>query len=64
MRFATAERLWQERYPDRTPHSRSFSRLVKRIKIKSVVHPQHNKATHIRRPIRDERTAEILASTK
>jgi len=28
--FATVERLWQERYPDRTPHSRNvFSRLAK-----------------------------------
>jgi len=35
--FATAERLWRERYPDWTPHSRNvFSRLVKRIKIKGV----------------------------
>jgi len=39
----------------------SLSRLAKRIKIKGVVQPQHNKATQIRRPIRDERTAEILA---
>jgi len=51
--FATAERLWRERYPDRTPQSRNvFSRLAKRIKIKSVVQPQQNKATQIRRPIK------------
>jgi len=63
--FTKAERLLQERYPDRTPHSRNgFSRLAKRIKIKGVVQPRHNKATQIRRPIRDERTAEILASTE
>jgi len=38
--FATAERLWRERYLDRTPHSRNiFLRLAKRIKIKSVVQP-------------------------
>jgi len=38
--------------------------LVKRIKIKYVVQLQHNKATQIHRPIRDERTAEFLASTE
>jgi len=38
--------------------------LAKRIKIKGLVQPQHNKATQIRRPIRDERTVEILASTE
>jgi len=55
--FATAERLWRERYPDQTPHSRNvFSRLAKRIKIKGVVQPQY-KATQIRSLIRDERTA-------
>jgi len=63
--FITAERLWRKRYPNRTPHSRNvFSRLAKRIKIKDVVQPQHNKATQIRRLIRDERTTEILASTQ
>ena len=63
--FIAAERLWRERYPDRTPHSRNvFSRLAKRIKIKGVVQPQHNKGTQIRRPIMDERTVEILASTE
>jgi len=58
--LATAERLWRKRYPD--THSQNvFSRLTKRIKIKGVVQPRHNKATQICRPIRDERTAEILA---
>jgi len=63
--FVTAEKLWQERYPDRTPHSRNvFSHLTKQIKIKGVVQFQHNKATQIHRPIRDRKTAEILASTE
>jgi len=63
--FATAERMWWERYPDWTSHSQNvFLRLVKRIKIKGVVQSQHNKTTQIRRPIRDERTAEILALTE
>jgi len=38
--------------------------LAKQIKIKGVVQPQHNKATQIHYPIKDERTAEILASTE
>jgi len=38
--------------------------LAKRIKIEGVVQSQHNKVTQIRRPIRDERTAEILTSTE
>jgi len=54
--LATAERLWQERYTDRTPHSWNVSsRLAKQIKIKGVFQPQYNKATQIRRLIRDER---------
>jgi len=60
-----AERLWREHYPDRTPQSLNiFSRLAKRIKIKGVVQPQHNKAAQIHRPIRNERTTEIFASTE
>jgi len=63
--FATAERLWRKRYPDRTPHLQNiFSHLAKQIKIKGLVQLQHNKATQIRRPIRDDRTTEILASTE
>jgi len=63
--FASAERLWRERYPDQIPYSRNiFSRLVKRIKIKGVIQPQHNKTAQIWRPIRDKRTAEILTSTE
>jgi len=63
--FAIAERLWRENYPDWTPHSQNvFSRLAKQIKIKDVVQLQHNKATQICRPIRDEKTVEILASTE
>jgi len=42
----------------------TFSHVSKRIKIKGVIQPQHNKATQIRRPIRDERIAEILISTE
>ena len=57
--------MWRERYPDRTPHSRNvFSRLANRIRTKGVIQPQHNKDRQIRRPVRDERTAEILASTE
>ncbi|XP_026828192.1 uncharacterized protein LOC113562595 [Ooceraea biroi] len=60
--FSGAERLWRERYPDRTPHSRNvFSRLAKRIRTKGVIQPEHNKSRQIHRPIRDEKTAEILA---
>jgi len=36
--------------------------LTKQIKIKSVFQSQHNKATQIRCPIRDERTTEFLVS--
>jgi len=37
---------------------------VTQHKVEGVVQSQHNKATRICRPIRDERIAEILASTE
>lgn len=61
-KFRAAARLWQERYPDRTPHSHNvFSRLSKRITNKGIIQPDHNKGRQIRREVRDERTAEIIA---
>ena len=48
--------------PNRTPHSRKvFSRLANRIRISGVIQSQHNKSKQIRHPLRNERTAEILA---
>ncbi|KAF2888450.1 hypothetical protein ILUMI_17723, partial [Ignelater luminosus] len=42
--FRAAERLWQERYPDCTPHSRNvFSCLAKRVRAEGAVQPHHNK---------------------
>jgi len=52
--FATVERLWRERYPDRTQHLRRFFNLTKRFKIKGVVQPQYNETAQIH-PIMDER---------
>lgn len=48
--FRAAARLWQERYPDRTPHSHKvFSRLSKRITNKDIIQPDQNKGRQIRR---------------
>lgn len=63
--FRASARLWRERYPDRSPHSFNvFSRLVKRITNKGIIQPDHNKGRRIRRPVKDERTPEILASVQ
>lgn len=63
--FRAAARLWRERYPDRTPHSFNvFSRLGKRIINKGIIQPDNNKGKQIRRPARDERTPEVLASAR
>lgn len=60
----TAERLWRERYPERFPHSRKvFTRLSQRIRTEGIVQPHHNKGKIIRRRVRDERSADIIAST-
>jgi len=57
--------LWRKHYPDRIPYSRNiFSCFAKRIKIKGVIQSQRNKTIQIRRPIRDERTVELLALTE
>lgn len=61
--FRASARLWRERYPDRAFHSFNiFSRLAKRITNKGIIQPDHNKGRRIRRPVKDERTPEILAS--
>lgn len=63
--FSAAERLWRERFPDRTPHSRRvFERLIKRLINKGIVQPDHNKGKVIRRPVRDVRSVDILASVQ
>lgn len=63
--FAAAEKLWRERYPDWTPHSRNVSsRLANWIRTEGVVQPQHNRGKQIRHPITDERAAKILASAE
>lgn len=63
--FSGAQRLWQERYPDRTPHSRKvFERLKKRLINKGVVQPDHNKGKVNRRRVRDIRSVDILASVE
>lgn len=61
--FSAAERLWYERFPDRPPHSRNvFSRLQKRVTTKGTVQPDYNKGKTISRPVRDMRSADVLAS--
>lgn len=63
--YRAAERLWRVRYPDRPPHSRHvFARLEKRLINKGIVQPDHNKGKEIRRPVRDIRTVDILASVQ
>ena len=38
--FRAAERLWRERYPERTAHSRMvFSRLLHRVQDKGIIQP-------------------------
>lgn len=62
--FSAAERLWRIRFPDRFPHSRKvFSRLSNRVRNDGIVQPHHNKGRKIRRRIRDERSADVLASS-
>lgn len=59
-----AERLWHERYPNRFSHSYNvFIRLSNRIKNEGIVQPHHNKGKKIRRRVRDDRSADIVAST-
>lgn len=63
--FRAAARLWRERYPERASHSyKVFSRLINRIANKGIIQPCHNKGRQIRRPVRNERSAEILASAQ
>lgn len=60
-----AARLWRERFPDRTPHSKNvFSRLSKRVRTKGIIQPDHNKGRRICRLVRDDRAADILASVE
>lgn len=61
--FSEATRLWQDRYPHRTPHSRNvFSRLSRRIRNEGIIQPHHNKGKQIRRRVRDDRAPDIIAS--
>lgn len=61
--FSAAERLYRERYPHRQPQSRMvFQRLFTRVRASGSVHPSHNRQNVIRRPVRDDRSADILAA--
>lgn len=63
--YSRAERLWHQRYPDRTPHSRKvFQRLKSRLITKGIVQPDHNKGKAIRKRVRDLRSVDILASAE
>lgn len=63
--YSGAERLWRQRYPNRTPHSRKvFERLKNRLITKGVIQPDHNKGKVIRRHVRDNRSVDILASVQ
>lgn len=63
--YRAAERLWQQLYPYRPPHSRHvFARLKRRMITKGIVQPDHNKGKKIRQRVRDVRTVDILASVQ
>jgi hypothetical protein len=60
--FSAAANLWQQRFPDRVPHSRKvFARLSRRIQTEGLVQPHHNKNRIVRRRVLDEKSADIIA---
>lgn len=61
--FRAAEIMWRNEYPDHTPHSRKvFSRLQRRIIVKGIVQPDHNKGRQIHRSVRSVRAPDVIAS--
>lgn len=61
--YSKAARLWNQRYPERTPHSRNvFKRLQVRGEKKGILLPDHNKNQKIKRPVRDQCEVAVLAS--
>ena len=58
-----AARLYEQRYPLRAHHSYNvFQRLAKRVSTDGVVQPTNNKGISIRRPVRNEKAADVLAA--
>lgn len=61
--YSAAAQLWQSRFLDRFPHSRKvFSSLINPIGTDGIVQPRRNRDRKIYGPVRDERSADILAS--
>lgn len=61
--YSAAARLWRQRFPEKTPHTGNvFSRLLRRAHNEGILQPHHNKGRKIRRYVRDEKSADIIAS--
>lgn len=61
--YSEAARLWALRHPNGPYFSRMvFQRLLIRIRTEGILLPDHNKNKTIRRRVRDEQEAPILAS--
>ena len=61
--YRIAERLYAERYPERTRQSCNvFRRLAVRVRTAGQLQSNHNRKNEIRRPVRNETDVDILVA--
>uniref|UniRef100_A0A1B6LRF1 DUF4817 domain-containing protein n=1 Tax=Graphocephala atropunctata TaxID=36148 RepID=A0A1B6LRF1_9HEMI len=61
--FTAAATLYAERFPERHHYSRkAFRTLADRVRETGSVHCNHNKGKQIARPVRSEKSADVLAA--
>ena len=57
-----AERMYAERYPQRARQSCNVFKRLARVQATGQLQPNHNRNRHIRRPVQDERSVDVIAA--